>query len=280
MLEIYTPEEWRATFFQFSSITVDDEGLIYNSDDYHRKLIRNPVGKIDYSSGFIYGEDYLNLMRTPIGKIQQDGDVTMIFGEDYHSLSPTPILYIRDNEVYSYEQYHKLFPTPSYYIKSDSANNSSSTNPAKSNTINNLAGNEEKTPGVFSELFELLKPLLIVLGVGALGVYILWYTMGDSEYMPMLLIAIAVGFVSALIIVKNNSIFSCVLYTEIGSVITFWCGVIGIDYSSIDDILDHVISILLEPLLIVPMMAVPSIIVGLIAYLIKKLFGKLFRKAD
>lgn len=69
MFEIHAPKSWYSTF-SYPRIIVDDDGSIYNSEDYH-KLLRNPIGKINYKSGYIYGEDYCKLLPSPVGRIKK-----------------------------------------------------------------------------------------------------------------------------------------------------------------------------------------------------------------
>ena len=274
MLEIYTPKSWYS-IFSFPSLIVDDDGLIYNSDDYY-KTFRNPIGKIDYNSGYIYGGDYHKLLQTPIGEIKQDGDVTVVFGEDYHKLTRTPILYITDNKVYSYEEYHKFFSAPSAYIRPDPAKNNS-TNPAKNNDTaksssakNDSGEKEEKAP---SFIVEMLKMILTVLAVVVIGAYLFVNFMRDFEYAPILITALCVGFVSAFILVKKNDLLMNIFYVELASVVTFWIGIMAIDLPTAHGFAAFG-TIFLAPFIIAVMMAIPSIILGFIICSIKKLFKK------
>lgn len=114
MFRIYTPQQW-FSLFRCAELIIEEDGLIYNADDEF-KSFRQAIGKIDYASGFIYGEDYYKSWPIPVGKIVQDGDITKIYGEDYTSLSAWPILYIRGNSIYTADQFFKSFPMEAGYI--------------------------------------------------------------------------------------------------------------------------------------------------------------------
>lgn len=122
MFKIYTPQEW-FSIFRCAEIIIEDDGLIYREEDYY-KSFRQAIGKIDYSSGYIYGEDYSRLSRIPIGSIKQDGNVTKIYGEDYARLTAQPIFYIRDNRIYSADEFFKVFPMETAYVSSSHGGNS------------------------------------------------------------------------------------------------------------------------------------------------------------
>lgn len=271
MLEIYSQKSWVSTF-KSPSFIVDDEGLIYNADEY-RKLIRNPIGKIDYSSGYIYGPDYFKSLRSPMGQIKQDGDVTMVFGEDYIKNIRSPSFYVQGNVVYSYKEYHSSFPTPSYYIVQKDSSSSSNTNNIKSSTRSNPTnipgGLPQAGTGLFDAIGKIVKPILIVLllilfSVGAFNNFI-----HDSDYSGLLLISIPIGFVGALVAVKKNDPFYCILFVEAICVVVCYGGILVIDGDEVD-----IWEIIFSPFLIALMMAVPSIITGTIVYYIKKLFKK------
>lgn len=123
MLKIYTPKEW-FQLFRCAEIIIEDDGLIYRGEDYYKNF-RQAIGKIDYSVGYIYGEDYNRLSRVPIGSIRQDGAVTKIYGEDYARLTAQPILYIRDNRIYAADEFYKLFPMEAAYIDGSSGSSAS-----------------------------------------------------------------------------------------------------------------------------------------------------------
>ena len=116
MFTIYTPKAWRS-IFGYPSLYIEDNGLIFSEKDYHKNS-RNPVGKIDYASGLVYGEDYHRVSKQPIGKVDRRNDgVTQIYGPDYYRLSARPILYIRENRIYDAEDFYKLFPQEKGFIE-------------------------------------------------------------------------------------------------------------------------------------------------------------------
>lgn len=280
MFEIHTPKSWHS-IFTYPSIIVDDDGLIYNSAEYH-KLLRNPIGKFDYNSGYIYGEDYCKLMPSPIGRIKKDGTVTIIFGEDYDTLNPTPILYIKGNEIYSPDEYNKLFSTPSAYIKKDSAKNGNSTNSTKNNNT------DDSVNGIIagtSFIGKILKTILIIFVVAFVGVAFIFSTFEEITYVPVFFIAIIVGFVFTFLVNKTIpdgndfanvfvSISMNALCAEFASVVVFWIGILIIDLPGSQWGFIIVIEIFLSLIVIAVMMAVPSIIIGLIAYGVRKLLKK------
>lgn len=276
MFEIHTPKSWYS-IFTYPSIVVDDDGLIYSSADYH-KLLRNPIGKIDFNSGYIYGEDYFKLMPSPIGRIKNDGSVTIVLGEDYNGLNPTPIFYIKGNEIYSPDEYDKLFSTPSAYLKMDFTISSNTTNPVKNNNTDDSAKNNKKDNSYISKI---LKAILIASTVAFVGVAFIFSTFEDITYVPVFFIALIVGFVFTFLASNNMpygndfasnfaSISMNALCAEFASVVAFWIGIMIIDLPG-----SHGFSmfgtIFLSPILIAVMMAVPSIIVGLIVYGIRRL---------
>lgn len=279
MFEIHTPKSWYS-IFTYPSIIVDDDGLIYNSAEYH-KLLRNPIGKFDYKSGYIYGEDYCKLMPSPIGRIKKDGTVTIIFGEDYATLNPTPILYIKGNEIYSPDEYNKLFSTPSAYIKKDCAKNGNTTNSTKNNNAGNFVNG---TTSDDSFIRKILKTILIVFVVAFVGVAFIFGTLEDITYVPVFFIAIIVGFVVAFLVNKTipngngfasvfADIFMNALCAEFASVVVFWIGILIIDLPGSHGF-GVVIKSFLSLIMIAVMMAVPSIIIGLIVYGVRRLLKK------
>ena len=118
MYEIYTPKEWTRVFGGCPSIIIDDNGYIYDKDEYYKIMGGTPMGYINYNTGKIYGKDYANFTAAPIGEIKVKEDVTEIFGEDYASFSARPILYIKNGKIYTYDDYFKIFTGgPSGYVK-------------------------------------------------------------------------------------------------------------------------------------------------------------------
>lgn len=276
MLEIYTQKSWVSSF-RNPSFIVDDEGLIYNDDDY-RRGIRNPIGRIDYKTGYIYGKDYYKTLRSPTGQIQQDGAVTMVFGEDYFKNVRSPKFYVRGNEVYTSEEYYKSFPTPSYYIvtKNSNSGNANYTKSSTSSGINNGPAENINLEPSTSAIRELLKIVLIILALIFFSVGSFNNFMHDSVYSPFLVVSLAIALVCDFIIVKENDVFANIVCTEIVSALVCWICVLVTDFSTSTGFALFG-TIFLNPILIALMMAIPSIVVGVIAYYIKKLF-KLLKK--
>lgn len=117
MIKIYTRDAWLSYFSKYPCIVIKDDGLIYNEDCLY-KMISHPIGKIDFSRGEIYGEDYLKMFPLPVGYLKRNGDVIEIYGEEYRQkMFPLPIGYIQGDEYYSYDDYHRLFRIPAMYIE-------------------------------------------------------------------------------------------------------------------------------------------------------------------
>ena len=70
MYEIYTPKEWTRVFGGCPSIIIDDNGYIYDKDEYYKIMGGVPMGYINYNTGKIYGKDYANFSAVPIGEIK------------------------------------------------------------------------------------------------------------------------------------------------------------------------------------------------------------------
>lgn len=129
--KIYTPNMWRSYFNHYPYLIVDDDGLIYTEEDYNKVVKPLASGKIDFSTGKIYGADYYKFGATQIGKFQKNGDVFEIYGEDYYKLGAKPIIYIKDNQVYTYDEYFRLWGTPSAFVEQS---DNSATEEAQHNT--------------------------------------------------------------------------------------------------------------------------------------------------
>jgi len=212
--------------------------------------------------------------------LKKNGAVTMIFGKDYTKLNPTPILYMKENKIYSSDEYNKLFSTPFAYIKTDSAKNSNTTNSAKNNKSSDSVKSNKADD---SRIIKILKMVLIILAIAFVSVAFVFSTLTeDITYVPVLLAAIITGFVFTFLISKpmhdDNAFASAfanismnALYAEFASVVVFWIGIMIIDLPG-----SHGFSmfgtIFLSPILIAVMMAIPSIIIGLIVYGVKMLF--------
>lgn len=119
MIRIYTPKAWRSLLYKYPSIVINDDGYIYSEDYlYKPRIFVDPIGKIDFARGEIYGEDYRRLFAIPIGYIVKNKDVLELYDENYRrTLINYPFAYIKDNQYYTYDEFHKLFRTPSMYIE-------------------------------------------------------------------------------------------------------------------------------------------------------------------
>ena len=116
MTRIYTPKEW-LSFFRCPSIIIDDEGYIFSAEDYN-KLIRHPIGRIDYSKNYIYGKDYNTFMATPIAYLVRRDDVIQIY--EYGKVYGAPILYIQNGKIFTPDEYFRIFGgNPSGYVKTE-----------------------------------------------------------------------------------------------------------------------------------------------------------------
>lgn len=115
MVEIYTPQAWNAFFGGSPSLYIDREGYLYKHSYGGR-----PCGKINFSRGEIYGEDYGSTTPAIIGYIRKDKDgVTMIYDRK-PGIYVNPVLCIKGNEVYTYDEYTRVLGrNPAGYIKDD-----------------------------------------------------------------------------------------------------------------------------------------------------------------
>lgn len=120
MFEIYTPKAWLSVFGGSPMLCIDDDGYIYTYKESTKIFGGHPCGKIEWSKGYIYGEDYASFTCRPIGKIETRSDgVQEIYGSDYASWTTRPILYIEKNKIYTPEEYYRIFGgNPSGYVKS------------------------------------------------------------------------------------------------------------------------------------------------------------------
>ena len=195
MFKIYTPQQW-FSIFRCAEVIIEDDGLIYSEDDYY-KTVRQAIGKFDYASGFIYGEDYYRWGAIPIGKIQQEGSVTKIYGEDYTKLSAQPIFYIRDNKIYSADQFYKSFPMEAGYIDGTfgGANGTTRANSAGSGsniyTESSYSGSDESSES--KEKFSIVGTILNLGFWGIIGVIFAFVIVAFALYMPFYIISGAEG---------------------------------------------------------------------------------------
>lgn len=281
MIKIYTPENWRATFNHWPCLIIEDDGLIYSEEEYH-KLLRNPIGKIDFESGYIYGEDYHKWPRYPVGLMKEENGVTKIFGEDYNKWGASPIMYIKGNQVYSADEYHKLFASASHYINSGSAQSSGSgTSSSYAGGAYGAAGyssvgdsSESKPP---SGLWKKIKIFAVCAVLVCFFLFTMYRTFAGGygeDYALAAWGAVLASFIVALIFAKD--LISAILEAEAVIVIVFWL------YNAIDSIAEDGFTfgtvmgeLILSPLLMIVVFAVPAVIVGSIAWGIRKLIKRL-----
>jgi len=276
MLKIYTPENWRATFNHWPCLIVEDDGLIYSEEEYH-KLLRNPIGKINFETGYIYGEDYNRWPCHPIGLIKEEDGITKIFGEDYNRWGAAPILYIKDNAVYSADEFHKLFASASYYINSGSTGNGAgrmaSPNVGGSRGEGFSAGGGIGSSQQPSMLWKNIKTFAVGAFFAVFFLVVLYSTFAGGygeNYAMAAWMAVFAGFIVALIFAKD--LISAILEAEAVIVFVFWL------YNAIDSVAEDgftfgtiVGEIILAPILMFIVFAIPAVAVGAIAWGIRKL---------
>ena len=93
MFRIYSPDNYFSLFGKYPAIFVEDSGLMYSQKEY-TALLRNPIGKIDFTTGYLYGSNCLSSFATPIGQIVYGigcGALTVIFR--YFGLYPEGVTY-------------------------------------------------------------------------------------------------------------------------------------------------------------------------------------------
>ena len=123
MFEIYTPKAWFSIFGGSESLRIDDNGYIYTLKEATRVFGGNPCGKIEWSEGKIYGKDFANFTRAPIGYMKTDSDGVIEVYNDVPGFTAAPVLYIKKNvdnvgEVYTAENYLSVIRRdPCGYIK-------------------------------------------------------------------------------------------------------------------------------------------------------------------
>lgn len=116
MKEIYTPKAWLSIFGGSPKLIIDNDGYIYSYDGYYKFLRDNPIGRIDYRRGYIYGENYADWFPTPIAEIRERDGVTEV--HEYGRVFSTPMFYIKNGEIYEHREYIRFFGgTPSGYVK-------------------------------------------------------------------------------------------------------------------------------------------------------------------
>jgi len=117
MLELYTPKEWNSLFGGAPMLIIDDEGYIYNREDYYKLISGEAIGWIDFETGAIYGERR-GILAEPIGYIRKKDQRVLEIYDRTPGFLTEPILYIDEGKIYTREEYTKLFDgTPTGYVK-------------------------------------------------------------------------------------------------------------------------------------------------------------------
>lgn len=200
MFKIYTPQQW-FSMFRCAELIIEDDGLIFNEEDYY-KTFRQAIGKFDYDSGYIYGEDYHRWGAIPIGKIQQDGNVTKIYGDDYARLSAQPIFYIRDNRIYSADQFYKTFPMEAGYIDGTFAGTTrASSVGSSSNTYTEYSYSGSTGTSSEGGLFSIIGRILDLGFWGIVGVVFVFVLIAFAIYAPFYFMSGAEGTESAQLVI-------------------------------------------------------------------------------
>lgn len=254
--KIYTPEVWYSFFGGSASLLIKEDGLIYRGDAEYETFPK-AIGKIDFDAGKVYGEDYLDYIKKPIGYIKYRGDVTEIYGENYYDLGARPILYIDNNRILSYDEYHRwVSGNPSGFIKEVGASgysgsSASDANVYSSNSSSYQAGSnfsyssEESKgkPGLFATLVGILlacianiKYIIIALLVGAVFVFVPYSIFRDAIQNGDIFanvaimyagIGLIIGTISACVTSRN---FEEAFYQTIGyTILVFVVGLLWTD---------------------------------------------------
>lgn len=269
MYKIYTPKA-RFSIFGYPSLFVEDDGLIYSEKDY-LKTSRNPVGKIDFDSGFVYGEDYHRLSRQPIAKLDRRSDgVIQIYGSDYYKLSAQPVYYIKEDRIYSADEFFKLLPREEGYI--ETVQPKTTINPPPTPPTPPTPPQPPKPPKD-PESEERKKMIWTVAIVAFFMVAATIWVFTDVDYAKPTVIMLIVGAVLSLIFAKSYP--GCVITT------LCTCGVIMFIYDFISTSShktlgtgELIISILLYPFAICLSYLIPSLLVGGLVWLVKRPFLK------
>lgn len=216
MIEIYTREAWLSYFNRYSCIVIEDDGSIYDGDEYRLKHIKYPIGYIKKGTGDvweIYGEEY----RTkhfcyPVGYINKEaGDVFELYGEEYRTKHMVfPVGYIQDNQYYSYDEYHRFVRHPEGYIKEEKRVNSyprSAPSLQSENSGGNLSGG--------------IGFILVIYLVGATVGAWSWITgLWGGLYAISTIVAVLIGAIIAFF--GTKSFFESLLVIEASGTVLLW----------------------------------------------------------
>ena len=205
MTEIYTPKEWRS-LFSCPSIVIDDNGYIYSAAEY-KKLLKTPIGRIDYEKDNIYGSDYASWNATPIAYMIHSGETTKVYEYGKTQFS-APMLYIKNDRIYTPEEYTRfLGGQPSGYVKTDKKSsfddilnhsgkgNSNIPNPSGSGSFANTSSQNNASSNTSSGSSVPLPGFISVLGVAILAglIYLLSSESRIADASTVLAIAANIG---------------------------------------------------------------------------------------
>ena len=120
-INVYTRDDWLSYTHKFPCFVIDEDGLIYNGADFRLKLIKYPIGRVDFKRGEIYGKNFRSSFALPTMYIREGVNVTEIYdGDDYrHKFVKYPLGYVRNKEYYTYDDFHHFFRYPTYHIEVD-----------------------------------------------------------------------------------------------------------------------------------------------------------------
>lgn len=275
MIKIYTPENWRSYFNKYPQIIID-EGFIYSEESY-QKLIKEPIGKLDMESGFIYGEDYLDFLAEPIGLFKEEGSEIQVFGDDYYKLNAIPILHVKDNMIFTREENLKMFGMPDFIIENEGEKGPSSivgTNNDKATQSDNQSDNQKDEDKNISAapIGGVAVGLLIVFTIASIY---LWLSGEMFDTFSSLELGIVIGpvLVSGIIAFFVMRGISVIWFTAIVSGLLSW-GVAAV----VDLITDGfsfiwiLTDLLFGWLVAIPFSFLPALIISVIIMLLQRVF--------
>lgn len=203
MIKFYTPNNWR-TFFDAPSIIIDDDGYIYTEDEYY-KLSRTACGRVDIKTGYIFGKGHYSGLTAPIGMVKKGYNCIEIYGDDFASIMAVPIYYIQGDIVYTAEEYGKVFKQAEGYIKRDNSNSGqeefdASFSGSASSGGGSMGERGKKEAGFLSELWKVISPIVIIVGLLVLSVFMWSEYFSTSEHTDELIVnvfGLLIGFIIA-----------------------------------------------------------------------------------
>ena len=209
MFKIYSPDNYFSLFGKYPAIFVEDSGLMYSQKEY-TALLRNPIGKIDFTTGYLYGSDCLAASARPIGQIRrQDSGDYFIYGDNYFRLGAVPKFYIRNGRIYPWKEYGNLLPAEAGYIEGEIPMTvqepalSMPSQTAKASSVRAAAPKEESSgSGCGSTLLSILGFLLVAAIAVLLPIQLFKGGLGEDEMKAAYVIA-AVGTLIAAFFSKH-----------------------------------------------------------------------------